>query len=221
MLISGPAAGMSRSTKPKSVTKKTSTVTTVESTEKKKKPRTIEGAKAKVRKNQEAIKQSEFVIAELENKITASDEQEYIQEYLYVYRKLKRLVRKAEKNAMTSGKPPDYYAFCTLVSQQREVIADIRSVCDLSGQVQMLLESALQPFVSNIGQVLVNSFYQQRRLIVETTKPEETQFAIKKLDEITNEITKALQIYYEQAAAKINEVLVGAPEEATKKKRKK
>lgn len=187
----------------------------------KKKKTGLSAAKAEARKQKAEMVANESFLEDLEKKITASDEQEYINEYLFVYRKLKRLVRKAEKNAMLSGKSADYYAFCTLVSQQREVIADIRAVCDLSGQVQMLVESSLQPMVSNIGQVLVNSFYQQRRLIVETTKPTETQFAIKKLDEITNDVTKALQLYYEQAAARIHELLVGAPEETTKKKRKK
>jgi hypothetical protein len=187
----------------------------------KKKKTGISASRAKVRKHKAEAAQDEAVLAELEKKVTATDEQEYINEYLFVYRKLKRLLRKAEKNAMVSGKQGDYYAVCTLISQQREVIADIRAISDLSGQVQMLLESSLQPFVSNIGQALVNSFYQQRRLIVETCKPSETQFAIKKLDEITNDVTKALQIYYEQAATKIQEILVGVPEEAVKKKRKK
>lgn len=186
---------------------------------KKKSPQTI--AKATAERNKEEVKQDEKFLEELDAKVVATDEQEYIKEYLYLYKRLKRLSRKADKNAMLSGKSQDYYAFCTLVSQQREVIADIRSISDLSGQVQMLLESSIQPLVSNIGQVLVNSFYQQRRLLVETCKPEETQFAIKKLDEITNEITKALQMYYEQAATKVHEILVGASSGAPKKKKRK
>lgn len=181
------------------------------------KPRTVERAAKSVKKNKKAIKEQESFIEQIA--ASPSGEQEYIKEYLFLYKRLKRLVRKAERKSMESGQSRDYYAFCTLVSQQREVIADLRSISDLSGQVQMLLEQALQPMVSQMGQAIVNSFYQQRRLILETSKEKETQFAIKKLDEITGDVSKALQVYYEQAAVKIHEVLVGVPED-TKPKRK-
>jgi len=186
----------------------------------KRKKSAVGKARAKLKRRKAEIAQDEQLFQELEAKVISTDEQEYTSEYMFVYRKLKRLVRKAEKQAMLSGKSQDYYAVCTLISQQREVIADLRAVSDLSGQVQMLLEAAVQPMVSSIGQVLVDSFYQQRRLLMETSREKETQFALKKLNEITGEVSKALQIYYEQAAQKVYEVLVGAPEQPKKKKRK-
>lgn len=159
------------------------------------------------------------VLAELSTKVVAHNEQEYIQEYLFLYTRLKALVRKAEAKAMETGYTREYYALCTLISQQREVIADIRAIADLSGQVQLILDKALQPMMSEIGQVIVNSFYQYRKLITETSKENEVRFALKKLDEITNEISKALHSQYELTAHKINDLLVGVPEQPKKKKK--
>ena len=186
----------------------------------KKKLSKIALAKKKARRTEQAVADEEKILAALDAQVTSTTEQEHLAEYLYLYRSLKRMSRKAKKQALLGGKSQDYYSYCTLISQQREVIADIRAISDLSGQVQLVIEGALQPMVSSIGQVIVNSFYQQRRLLTETSKEKETQFALQKLDEITKEVSKALQIYYEQAAARIHEVLVGTPDDKPKKKRK-
>jgi hypothetical protein len=200
-------------------TKVTSKSKSTSTSKKTKKPRTVERAKKKIKKRQDFIDANDHIIEQLEHSPNA--EQEHLREYIYIYKSLKKLVRKSKMQALKSGQSRDYYSYCTLVSQQREVIADIRTIADLSGQVQMLIEQALQPMASQLGQVIVNSFYQQRKLITETVKEKEVQFALKKLDEITGDTSKALQMYYEQAAMRINEILVGVPEETKPKKKRK
>lgn len=209
----------------KSRTKKSAPSVKKPSAKAKKAPADLGRAKKRIAKKEKFIEENNEFVNALAKSLPKDDadlsgEQEYLKEYLYLYRSLKALVRKTKKRAMLSNSSKDIYALSTLMSQQREVIADIRTIADLSGQVQILINLVLQPMVSEIGQVVVNSFYQQRKLLLETTKDNETKFAVKQLSDITGEVTRALQVHYEQAASKINEILVGAPEETPKRKRK-
>lgn len=139
----------------------------------------------------------------------SSQEKEQLDEYLHMFRKLAKLIRKAEKQCMKSGQSRDYYALCTLMSQQREVIADIRSVSDMSGQVAALENNVLQPLIRSIGQNTLDVFYQIRKLLVHSCKPEETQFALAKLNEITQEQGKYLQSQYSLSVEKVGQIMLG------------
>lgn len=176
-------------------------------TPKKKKKGSVEGAKKKKDKLQAAITTD---LALIENMpMASSQEKEQLDEYLHMFRKLAKLIRKAEKQCMKSGQSRDYYALCTLMSQQREVIADIRSVSDMSGQVAQLDTNMLQPMARSIGQNMLDGFYQIRKLIIETCRSEETQFALGKLNEITNEQGKYLQSQYSLANEKVSQIMLG------------
>lgn len=183
-----------------------SSVAVVEEPKKKKKG-SLDGAKKKKEKLQAAISTD---LALIENMpMASSQEKEQLDEYLHMFRKLAKLIRKAEKQCMKSGQSRDYYALCTLMSQQREVIADIRSVSDMSGQVAQLDTNMLQPMARSIGQNMLDGFYQIRKLIIETSRPEETQFALAKLNEITNEQGKYLQSQYSLANEKAAQIMLG------------
>lgn len=162
----------------------------------------------------------EAALLELDSKVLSNSDREFVNEYELLYKRLKVLVRKSYSTANRSGQSRDYYALCTLISQQREVIADIRAVSDLSGQVQLIIDNALQPMVSAIGQAMIDSFYQQRKLITETSKDKETQFALRRLEEITSALSTSLQAHYAKAADDINNILLGVPEEPKKAKKK-
>lgn len=174
----------------------------------KKKPRTVESAKNKIAVLQQQLPTSEQELLEMVP-AASSQEKQQIDEYLHMFRRLSKLIRKAEKQCMKSGQSRDYYALCTLMSQQREVIADIRSVTDMSGQVDQLDTNVLQPMSRSIGQNMLDVFYMLRKLIIEVSKPEETQFALSKLNEITTEQGKYLQMQYQDAVGKVGKIMLG------------
>lgn len=174
----------------------------------KKKPRTVESAKNKIAVLQQQLPANEQELLEMVP-AASSQEKQQIDEYLHMFRRLSKLIRKAEKQCMKSGQSRDYYALCTLMSQQREVIADIRSVTDMSGQVDQLDTNVLQPMSRSIGQNMLDVFYMLRKLIIETSKPEETQFALSKLNEITTEQGKFLQMQYQDAVGKVGKIMLG------------
>lgn len=175
---------------------------------KKKKPRTIESAKNKIAVIQQQLPTSEQELLDLVP-AASSQEKQQIDEYLHMFRKLSKLIRKAEKQCMQTGQSRDYYALCTLMSQQREVIADIRSVTDMSGQVEQLDQNVLQPMSRSIGQNMLDTFYQLKKLLVDVSKPTETQFALAKLNEITTEQGKFLQLQYSDARDKVSKIMLG------------
>ena len=171
------------------------------------KERSAEKAKSKASQLESRVKSEEADLIDHAEEL--ADENEYLKEYLYMYRSLKRLTRMAKRTAIESGSGRAYYAYCTLLSQQREVIADVRTMTDMSGQVNQLLQDVLQPFSQSMGQAILGSFYQLRTLAKETTNPKDTKFAMGKIEEIVKDVTRALQHSYEVAASQTEEILLG------------
>lgn len=153
-------------------------------------------------------------------------EREYLDEYVWMFNKIGRLIRATEQRALTSGQSRDIYALSTLISQQREIIADIRTLSDLSGHMQMIREAVLQPMSSELGQNTLDMYFQLRTLIRETSDKKQTQFALSKLDEVVKEHSKFIQLKYNEASTKLDGVLngdisaAGSGEDKPKRKKK-
>jgi hypothetical protein len=170
-------------------------------------PKAIEKAKNKLVAKEAEIEQ-ELQTLEIPKGRTP-DERRMLEEYSRMLYMNSQLIKRMKKKLKENLNSKDIYALSTLMSQQREVIADIRSVSDMSGQVATLEANMLQPMVRSIGQNMLDSFYQLRKLIIETSKPNETQFALQKLDEITKEQGKFLHMQYGDAVGKISQIMMG------------
>lgn len=191
----------------------------------KKKKRSPERAKAKLEKRKAKLNAAlEDIGIDKIRRSVRPGEREYLEEYVWMFNRIGRLIRATENRALKSGQSRDIYALSTLISQQREIIADIRTLADTSGQSDALKTAVLRPLVSDVAQNLLDSYYQLRRLIVETVKPKETQFALAKLEEIVKDMSKFLQVKYHEASEKSVRVLTGeeiAQSDDKPKKRKK
>lgn len=177
---------------------------------KKKKKRTVEGATGKLKRRTDKLNEAlrSIDIEEIARNVHPG-EREVLEEYVWMFNKIGRLIRRTEKRALKSGQSRDIYALSTLISQQREIIADIRTLSDMSGQIEMIKTSVLQPMSSSLAQNIVDSYYQLRRLLVEVTKPNETQFAIGKLEAIAKEMSKFLQVQYHESSARVDQIMSG------------
>lgn len=151
----------------------------------------------------------------------APGEKDYLDEYIWMFEKTSRLIRHTEKRALKSGQSRDIYALSTLISQQREIIADIRTLADLTGQILLLKEQVLQPVIQAIGQNTIDVYYQTRKLLMETVKPKETKFALDKLEELLKEQSKFLQVQYQQGTSHISRVMGNTVETDISKGKKK
>jgi hypothetical protein len=152
---------------------------------------------------------AEVIVDERDLEMLGTDEREHVREYVRMFKRLRSLAKKLERDCLEQSGGRGVYALCTVYSQQREVIADIRTLTDLSGQVQMLDEQVLQPFTRSVGQQVLNVYYQLRRLITETTEKKQTQFALDKLEEITKDLSSVLQSQYEESSVRVSDLLMG------------
>lgn len=159
----------------------------------------------------------------------APGERDILEEYVWLFNRTGRLIRRMETKALQSGDSRDIYALSTLISQQREIIADIRTLTDLSAQTSMIKNAVLQPMSSSLAQNLLDTYYQLRRLLSEVTNPKDTQFALTKLDDIVKEQSRFLQIQYNASTEKVERIMAGedvsvsddAPPGKKRKRRKK
>lgn len=167
-------------------------------------------AKKKAKRLREEIPSEEALLEQLPQLAPDSQEKIHLDEYLHMFRRLQRLVRKAEKTCLAeNSNSREYYALCALYSQQREVIADIRSVSDMSGQVATLESSVIRPAISSIGQNVLDSMFQIKKVIMECSSPDKTQAALLAIEQITSEQGKFLQHQYGLAVDKVSSILLG------------
>lgn len=193
-------------------------------TKTKKKKRTVEGATSKLARRTDKLNSAlrDIDIEEIARNVHPG-EREVLEEYVWLFNKVGRLIRMTEKRALKSGQSRDIYALSTLISQQREIIADIRTLSDMSGQIEMFKQQVLQPMTSRIAQSILDSYYQLRRLLMEVVNPKETQFALGKMEAIVKELSKFLQVQYHESSVRVDQLLSGEVENgpsAPKKKKK-
>ena len=156
--------------------------------------KTVQEIDQKSRELQATVKKQEEAL-EIPTNI-ASFEKEYLQEYLRLYDTLKTLCLRVEQRCHSSKGSRDVYALMALYSQQREIIADIRSIKDLSEQVHLLIRHVLQPYTSAIAQSILDMFYHLKKIVKEVCPPEDLDSVTKLLDNLMRDQGKQLQQRY-------------------------
>jgi hypothetical protein len=135
-------------------------------------------------------------------------EREYLDEYRRIFDTLKEISIISEANYFKNPTTREIYALATVYSQIREVIADIRSISDMSDQANALIGGVVQPSISSIAQAFVDTFYHVRILIREIAREDEVQYGLRKVDELMRDQGLMLQDQYQNVAQRISELLV-------------
>ena len=146
---------------------------------------------------------------QLQRKPVLNAEQRFKLEYSRMLKYNSQLIRRMNLQLQSSLSSRDIYALSTLMSQQREVINDLRAVADMSQQVGMLYERATNPFMSDVTQLVTDVYYQLRKLLMETTKPKDTEFAMSQLDELVKQLGLGMQTSHGVLRQAIEEILIG------------
>jgi hypothetical protein len=139
--------------------------------------------------------------------IPPDQEKECLDEYLHMFKTLQDMVRVGEQKYLESKATREVYALMTMYSQLREVIADIRSVTDMSSHAENIIQSIVQPAISSIAQAMVDAFYHVRILVRSIAKDEEVQYGVKKIDDIMRDQGLMLQNQYTHLSDRISETL--------------
>lgn len=177
--------------------------------------------KKKLEKQKIASEGIEEELEELRQRATSTTEKDYLDEYMHLFVTNQRMIRKLERQMLTADfvQQRDVYALSALYSQQREIIADIRSISDMTQQVEMLQNTALTPFASEVTQHVTDVYYLMRKLITEIGRPKEVQFGLKQLDDLVKQLGMGIRDSHSQAQQRMHDILVGPSEPAKKKKR--
>lgn len=124
-----------------------------------------------------------------------SKEREYFDEYTHIFTSLQKLTRIAEKQYAKSGMSRDVYALCTMYSQMRECIADLRSIQDLSIQSERIITNIIDPMMKSIAQALVEMYFQIEKSMRSTVHS----------DKEFNELDRQLKEIFSKQSFKIQE----------------
>ena len=179
---------------------------------KKKKPDASDVADAK-----ETIKKVRPSTRPIQPKVT---EQLMFREQSRMFFKLRKIARKMEEDIIDSPNPGRMvYALSTLYSQQREVIADIRSVQDMGAQLSEVESEVLDPLRRQIAGSLTDSFYQLKSLLSHVSKEGELKFALNTLTSLMSDVGSAIDQATQKSSVKLQQVLM--PEEQPMQRKRK
>lgn len=119
------------------------------------------------------------------------------------------LVPYAESMVRHSESQRGIYQYTTLVSQVREIIADIQADQDRSYIAQQLIDTVLRPAFMELAQVIIADHYEFRRSMEKDVLPERTQQFNNKLQSLAKGLAQKMQNVYKDVEAQIHKNLQG------------
>lgn len=169
-----------------------------------KKPKSAKSLKAKAAKAKDAIAQDMAVI---EDEAEEFADNTWVKTYHSMFRKLRTIMRAAELRTQTSEKAADIYALMALYNQMREVIADLRSMIDLSQNTQRITDLIIEPLVRDMSHSYADSIYRiykVLRLHIEGQKYGEVKAD---LDRIFGDYARYMESAKNKSIAKLTDML--------------
>ena len=166
----------------------------------------------------EQIKKKKVSTRPIQPKIT---EQLMFKEQSRMFFKLRSIAKRLEEEALDETKSPAklVYSLSTIYSQQREVIADIRSVQDMGAQLQSIDMEVFDPLRRNLTNNLTSVMYQFKSLLSNVCKEGEMQFALTTLTSLMTDLGSGLDDATTTASLKMQQVLM--PEEQPMQRKRK
>ena len=169
-----------------------------------KKNKAPDSLKRKADKKREAL---ESEMEGLDEKAEEFADSTWVKTYHVMFRKLRRLMRVTEKRTLKSDKAADVYALMALYNQMREVIADLRSMIDLSQNTQRIIDQVLYPLTRDISNSYVDSIFKTMKVLRANVEGEKYGELKSELDRVLNEHGKYIQAAYEKSSQKLSDLL--------------
>ena len=184
--------------------------------------RTVESGEKRAQRKKVDDSELEQELAEALEKSASPTESDYLNEYLAMFRKLRRIRRELERQLLEEKTPRLVYALSTIYSQQREVIADIRTITDLGQQVELLEVGVYIPARSRLTQSLSDAYYALSNLVTTYCDKKNQQQALQDLKQLMLDMSTAVDVTFNGISEKTQQTLLEPNEpQVQKKKRKK
>lgn len=151
------------------------------------------------------------------DKLALSDKA-HNRQYAVMFRKLRKMIRNKEKDCLSKDAANrDFYVLNMLYSQMRELINDIRTIVDSSGQAADIVEGILQPASIERAQIITDLYYQLKRTVIENLDSKQAKLTLKKLDGTIQDFAKAFQHVENKTTEKVFDMFVGSTPKSKKR----
>lgn len=180
----------------------------------------------KTKKNGKALEQEGLALIEEKRQTTAPSEIENLDQYTMMFKRTARIARRLERQILLREDKTvvgrDVYALSTLYNQMREIIADLRTMVDMSAQVDMIVNGPLHSIEVSLGQLILTNHYQQLEILKKYVEPKRAEEAIRLLSKLTEDTAGAVEAMIDKEAGRVRDVLLAPANEPMpgKKKRK-
>jgi len=118
-----------------------------------------------------------------------------------------RVLPKAEEVLNESGTSKGTYQFVTLVSQLRELIADIQATKDRAYIAQSLLETIIRPAFMSVAQDMMTKHHTFRKLSEDYIKPNHLAKFSESLLALAKDVANDMNVAYKDVDVKLTEAL--------------
>lgn len=183
--------------------------------------RTVEAGEKRAARKKVDENKVEEELQEALSKSASPTESDYLNEYLAMFRKLRRIRRELEQQLLAEKSPRLVYALSTIYSQQREVIADIRTITDLGQQVEILENSVYVPARSRLIQSISDVYYAFSQLITTYCEKKHAKQAMQDLQGLMLDLSTAVDVTFNTVSEKTQQTLLEPAEHQPQHKRKK
>lgn len=185
------------------------------------KKRTVDSGEKRAARNKVDEGKIEEELQAALSKSASPTESDYLNEYLAMFRKLRRIRRELEAQLLAEKTPRLVYALSTIYSQQREVIADIRTITDLGEQVAILETSVFNPARSRLTQSMSDAYYALSQLVATYCDKKNKAQAQQDLKSLMLDVSTAIDVTFNTVSEKTQQTLLEPTEPAHKKKKRK
>lgn len=146
-------------------------------------------------------------IDDVDSKLEGFTDNTWIHTYEIMFRKLKKIMRTVENKVVASESAQDIYALMALYNQMREVIADIRSMIDLSQNTQRIIDNILYPMVRDISNNYVDAIFMIKKTLRSNVDSERYIELKAEIDNCLKEHAKYIQSSYEKSSESLAKLL--------------
>jgi hypothetical protein len=152
-------------------------------------------------------KDVEHEMSDVDSKLETFGDNTWIHTYEIMFKRLRKIMRTVEAKVMASNSSQDIYALMALYNQMREVIADIRSMIDLTQNTQRIIDNVLYPMVRDISNNYVDAIFMIKKTLRSNVESEKYIDLKAEIDNCLKEHAKYIQSSYEKSSELLTKLL--------------
>jgi hypothetical protein len=140
-------------------------------------------------------------------------EQDFFDEFNTIFSTTRSLLRRLEGNMLDPEKnisSKDVYALCTMYSNMRETINDMRSIKDMHAQAQEIESIVFAPLAKTVAGILIDMYHRFNRDLINNVKNPDQLATLQALfKDMISETSSKMKSEFDNSASRVITVLHG------------